>query len=72
MAKSLNQIEKIRLQALAAVKENTSGHTFIGSIREALRYGYEKDSNEGITFIKFFRAYEDALDIQVDENGYVI
>jgi hypothetical protein len=69
---TFSQIEVIRAQMILAISQNVPGYLFKGSIREALEYGYERDTNEGILFKQLFRAYEDALDIQVDEHGYII
>ena len=69
---NINEIEVVREKAFKAVSKNVPSYYFVGSIRESLNAGYELDSNEQLAFKHFFRAYEDALNIIVDEYGFVI
>lgn len=67
-----DEIEEVREEVLKAIKENVTGYLYLGSMKESLRAGYDEKSDGGIIFKHFFSVYCNALDVQVDERGYVI
>ena len=69
---NIEELEIIRKKALKAIESCKTDTVFVGSIRESLNAGYELNSNEQIAFKMFFRTYEDALNIIVDKDGFVI